>query len=176
MKLIIINGPPGAGKSSVSEALHGLFPTLTLLLKFDVQRRFLKNRHEDIEASNRLTFKMCLAMTEVCLQENKDVIFERAIIENNVLDNFVALGKKYDAQIFEFILWADKETILYRNTTRPMPADAAPDTKRVTDETAEKFWNNINELKAQRPHAHVIDVKENTLEQVIGKIKTIIAI
>lgn len=46
MNLIIITGPPGSGKSTVAEALYKTLPPLSFLLKFDAQRRFLKDRHE----------------------------------------------------------------------------------------------------------------------------------
>lgn len=176
MKFIIINGPPGAGKSSLAEALHQALPPLSFLLKFDAQRRFVKDRHEYKLESEGLTYKVCKAIIETCLQEGKNVVFERAVKDPNMLDDFIKLGEKYKAEIFELILWADKETIIKRNTNRGLPSDGLPDSKGVSLETVEKFWTLINKFKNQRSKAHIINVKENNLEQVIDKAKQLIAL
>lgn len=174
MKLIIIHGPSGSGKSSVAESLHKTLPSLSLLLKFDTMRRFLTNRHENSVEAGNLTNKICEAMVEACLKEDRDVIFERAIKDPAVLDGFINLGKSYGAEVYEFLLWADKETILGRNATRADASDFVHDSRRITFEKATEFWKKINGYKDRRTNATIIDVGENNLDQVVKKIAQII--
>lgn len=166
MKLIIINGAPGAGKSSVANIVHQSLPSLSFLLKFDAQRRFLKDRHENREEARTVTYEVCKAIIEGCFNQEKDVVFEGVLPDPSIFEDLEIITKKYNAQMYEFILSADKDTIIERNTDRPRPADALPDSKQVTTDTAEKFWNLIELLKNDRPAANMIDVKQNDLNQV----------
>lgn len=171
MKLIILNGPPGAGKSSVAEEIHKVLSPLSFFLKFDAQRRFLKDRHENRLKTRSFNYKICKAIIEATLKDGKDLLFEGVIPEPEIIDEFIEIGQKYEVEVFEFILTADKDTILERNTDRGLPADGLLDSKEVSLEAAEKYWNLMNDLKGQRPKAHVVDVKENDLEQVVDIVK-----
>jgi deoxyadenosine/deoxycytidine kinase len=53
MKLIILNGPCGVGKSTVAQKLHEVIP-LSFLLDIDAQRRFISKHREFKEESAML--------------------------------------------------------------------------------------------------------------------------
>lgn len=154
--------------------LHKTFPPLSCLLKLDGIRRLLKDRHENSVEAASLTFKIGQAIVETCLKEGKDVIVERAMKDPKVIDQFVQIGQNNNAEVFEFILWADKETILDRNATREDAPDGLPDSRRITPEKATEFWEKINGFKNDRVNATIINVRENTLEQVVEKIKGLV--
>jgi predicted kinase len=170
MKLIIINGAPGSGKTSVAEEVHRSMPPLSFLFKFDAQRRFLKDRHQNKQEARTLIYEVCKGVVEKCFGQGKDVMCEGVFPDAYFLNDLENIANQFHTQVYEFILHADKQTIIERSTNRPMPADALPDSKQVGDEIVEKYWNQIEVLKNERALAKQIDVKQNNLQQVVNLI------
>ena len=63
MKLIILNGSPAAGKSTVAEKLHKMLPT-SLLADVDSWRRLISFWRENREESLRLTYVFTVAAVD----------------------------------------------------------------------------------------------------------------
>jgi predicted kinase len=145
-------------------------PPLSFLFKFDAQRRFLKDRHQNKQEARTLIYEVCKGVVETCFGQGKDVMCEGVFPDAHFLTDLENIAKQFHAQAYEFILHADKQTIIERSTNRPMPADASPDSKQVGDDIVEKYWNQIEVLKNERNLATEIDVKQNNLQQVVNLI------
>jgi predicted kinase len=165
MKLIIINGPCGVGKSTVARKLHETLP-LSFLLDIDAQRRFISRHIEMAPESLSLVNAVALGITEACLREGRDVIVEKKIENTQFLDDLIALGKKHGAETYEFILWAPKEVVMKRAADRGYRPGGS-----FTPEKCERFWHQIDDLKDRRPEAKVIDAGRLDSDGVLEAVK-----
>jgi len=82
------------------------------------------------------------------------------------LSFFIEAGKKSNATIHEFILWADKKTVLERSEKRGF--------KKMTIKDAEDFWELCNKFKKQRTNAIVIDASKDTPDEITNVILNLI--
>ena len=65
MKLILLNGPSGVGKTTAAKKLHEIIP-LSFLLDLDEQRQFISQFRIYPEESGSLSFDIALAIAEAC--------------------------------------------------------------------------------------------------------------
>ena len=166
MKLIIINGTTGVGKSTVAKRLHNELP-MTFLVDMDSQRRFISGYRETPKESSELSFVVSMAIIEACLKEGRDVIIDKMIWSiNDYLDRLVSLGKKYKADTYEFILSASKKTVMERLDKRGYKPEGL-----LTPEKAELFWEETQKLTNHRDGAILIDTEKLNADEVFEKIK-----
>lgn len=168
MKLILINGGAGIGKSTIAEKIHQALP-LSFLLDIDAQRRYISGYKEHREESGELIIKLSLAMVEDYLQNGHDVVIDKILTDAKISDAFLELGLKYGATVFEFVLNADKETLMARAGTRGFREGSM-----LTPEKVSEFWEAMQSYIKDRPQAIVVDTKnvsaDDTFEYVRGKI------
>ena len=82
-----------------------------------------------------------------------------------ILDQFLELGKKYSAEIHEFILYADKQVTLLRLAERGYSKFGLN-----TPEKAERHWENMELLKNERHQANLVDTTNMTIDEVFDEI------
>jgi len=169
MKLIILNGPPGVGKSTVAEKLHADMP-LSLLIVVDAWRKQISEWREYRKESQVLAYKITSVSVDAYLAEGHDVIIDKAILnDDTTLDMLIGVGKKRDANIYEIVLTASKEIVLERAEKRGFNPKGL-----LTLEGVEHLWNLSQELKETRPNAEVIDTSTATPEEVYEKVKSLV--
>lgn len=169
MKLIIINGPCGIGKSTLSAKLHASMP-LSFLLDIDAQRRFISHYREQKEESGKMMMAISKAIIISCLGDNRDVIIDKIMFDTDVLDSYYEIAKTYSAKVYEIILWAPKEVVMERANSRGWREGGL-----LTPEICELFWDKINELKKNRPRAQIIDVEKMAEDDVYLEVAKIVA-
>jgi broad-specificity NMP kinase len=167
MRLIILNGAPGVGKSTVAEKLHAEMP-LSFLLVIDAWWKQIADWRENRKESQRLVYTLASVAIDAYLGEGKDVIVDKAILnDTETLDTLVGIGQKHGAEIYEFVLAADKEIVLERATKRGFNTQGL-----LTPEEAEHLWELSQDLKETRPGATVIDTSSLTPEEVYEKVRS----
>ena len=168
MKLILINGPTGIGKSTIAQKIHQGLP-LSFLLDIDAQRRYICGYRERRGESHDLVIKLSLAILENYLQSKHDVVIDKFLTDVEVAERFLELGRKYNATVFEFVLNADKETLVRRAEERGYREGSM-----LTPEKVPEFWDRIQSYVKERPQSIVVDTKnlsiEETFECIQGKI------
>jgi len=171
MKLIIINGACGVGKSTVAEALHNDMP-LSVLIGVDELMRWINGYKlpENQERKRKTSNAMSNAVLDVCFKEGHDVIIEKMQFEQSVLDSQIDIANKYQVDVTEVILWAPKDVVMARADDRGWIEDSS-----LTPEKCEVFWDKIDELKDKRPSASVIDTSELSVENTIDAVRDLIA-
>ena len=165
LKLIIINGPAGVGKSTVSARIHTVLQD-SLIIDIDELRRQIPDYRENREASLKLSYEHAFHVIEKNLQQEKSVIIDKAIFDTRILDSFIELGKKYNAQTFEFLLFADKETLLKRAAERGYRPGSL-----LTSEKVAEMWGKADTLRKERLGIICIDTTTAGAEAVFQQIK-----
>lgn len=160
MKLIIINGPCGIGKSTLAARLHDSMP-LSFLLDIDAQRRFISHYRESKEKSGEATMTISNAIIKSCLEMDNSIIVDKMLFDPLIIDSYHELAKLHGADIYEILLWAPMDVVMQRATERGWKEAGL-----LTPEKCEFFWHKINELKSLRPQAHIINI-ENIDEEAL---------
>ncbi len=164
MKLILINGPTGVGKSTIAKKIHSVLP-LSFLLDIDAQRRNISNYKKYRVESKDLVLSLSLAIVENYLQNGHDVIIDKVLTDAQVSDHFLELGKKYGATVFEFVLNTDKETLMARADERGFIEDSL-----LTREKVGEFWDNIQNYIKERPQAIVIETRNLNIDETFDRV------
>ena len=168
LNLVILNGACGVGKSTAAEVLHKSMP-LCYLISGDRMRKCVNGYAEFATESRALAARVTLSTIETCLSAGHDVILDKMLFKESLLDSFVEMGIKHGAKITEIILWAPKEIVLQRALERGYRPGGL-----LTPEKADRFWDEINALRGKRPQASVIDVTDPETVAVVQKIRSLI--
>lgn len=104
--LIVLNGPPGIGKSTVALRYIQDHP-MALSLEQDIVRSLLGGWNTREAESNALARELCLAMARVHLVAGHDVVVPQFVANPEYLDRLAGLGRDVDAQHIEFVLLDD---------------------------------------------------------------------
>jgi predicted kinase len=166
MKLIIINGPSGVGKSTIAARLHKELQA-SILIDVDELRREIPEYRERREESLRLAYERTADIIEQELKEGHDIIIDKAISYSDTLDAFIDRGKKCGAEIYDFLLFADKATVQLRAGDRGYKPGSL-----LTPEKVGELWEKANALRKERTAVIVIDTAELNIDEVYEQIRT----
>lgn len=111
MKLHILCGIPGSGKSTLGSRLQGY------VVSTDNLRKFLWNDEAVVQHDN-LVFTLAKVIIAYLLSIGKDVIFDATNLTAVKRKSFIMLGQKYQAQIILHWVNTPLQTALVRNNTR----------------------------------------------------------
>lgn len=159
MKLIILNGPSGVGKSTISVLLRQKIQD-SVIIDVDELRRSVPDYKERREESLRLSYEMTRDLIDSFLKEGKDVIIDKAISYADTLESLVTIGRENNAEVFELLIFADKETVQQRADNRGYKPGSL-----LTREKVGELWDKANSLRIKRPNTVVIDTKDKSVEE-----------
>lgn len=171
MKLIILNGPVGVGKTTLGKQLQEKLP-LSFFFHFDEIRRHIGQYHDYPHESRNLAYELSFSSADKCFQEGRDFIIDK-IMYNKVehgtakptLDILYQIADKYQAEIHEFLLWADKETILKRLNERGYKPHGL-----LTPEKAEMFWEEMDKFRKNRKQSILVDTSKMSPDDVYQEV------
>lgn len=171
MKLIILNGPPGTGKSTISQKLHQELP-MSILVDIDQLRRWINGYRENKKQSGVLGYELAKSVIASGLESGSDIIVDKVILDSDVIDSIIKIGKDYKADTYEFILSASKEATLARADKRGYRPGSL-----LTKGKVRSMWKEGQELLKKRiKKAIVIDTTDQDIEETYNNIKTNIGI
>lgn len=116
-KLILINGNPGMGKSTLAERYVQEYP-LTLNLDVDVIWHMLGHWQERLAESHRLKLGHAYVLADAHLREGYDVIVPDLMETTEQQENFARIARARGALFHEIALISDKETAIERCKAR----------------------------------------------------------
>jgi predicted kinase len=165
MRLIILNGPSGVGKSTISARLQLDIPN-SVVIDVDELRRSIPDYKERRQESLLLAYEKTVEAIGNHLKEGRSVIIDKAISQSDTLDSLIEAGKKYDAEVYEFLLFADKDTVQARADERGYKPGSL-----LTREKVGELWEKADALRKERPDVIIIDTKDKRVEEVLNEIK-----
>ena len=154
MRLIILNGPSGVGKSTTALKLQKEIP-LSHLVEVDELRRSLPGYPERREETHRLAYEHTAEIIENELTSGHDVIIDKCITDSEILDWFAEIARKLGATEYEFLLFTDKATLRKRADARGYRAGGL-----LTPEKVDELWEKMDTLREKRPQAIVVDTTQ----------------
>lgn len=155
MRLIIINGPWGVGKSTTAALLHHELPG-SFHLELDVLRRCISGYEQDRQKSFYFSLTIALGIMETCFADGRDVIIDKMFFDGEVIDQLIVVAAKFEASVHEFILWCDNRTLLERGATRGYSSGV------FSIDKAQRSWELISKLIPLRPQATLLDTNHLT--------------
>jgi predicted kinase len=105
-RLVVLNGPPGIGKSTVARLFTEHHP-LSLALEQDVVRRLIGGWTTRETQTGQLARELCLAMALAHLRAGHDVIVPQLVALPAYLDRLAEVARVADADYRELVLLAD---------------------------------------------------------------------
>jgi predicted kinase len=147
--LVLLNGPPGVGKSTVATRYVDDHP-LALNLDIDLLRAQLGRWHENLQQAGLLARDIAIAAARTHLLSGHDVVVPQFLARPEFIDRLAALAADVGVPFVEAILLDSKENTLRRCQERD-------DTSKAVDPLElSTMYDRLLELAATRPDAKII--------------------
>jgi predicted kinase len=161
-RLIVINGPPGCGKSTLAERFVADHP-LAANLDVDRIRAMIGRWQDEPTASGLLARAMTLAAARAHLTSGHDVVIPQLIARPEFLEQLEALATEVGAVFYEVVLSDDKASAIRRFKERseagahPQHVEAHEILMRAGGlEELASMYDELQTLVARRASAVVI--------------------
>lgn len=169
-RLILLNGPPGIGKSTLAQRFVDDHP-LALNLDIDELRRRL-GRWDEHDDSKALARNLAKTLAGAHLGSGFDVVVPQLLLRIEVIDDLHDLATKVDATFVEVILDGNETDIIDRFVGRRADlrtqAEQHPEGAIEPGREAEAVGfscRRLREMAVSRPWARVVDVSEGDIER-----------
>lgn len=157
-KLILLNGPPAVGKSTLARRYADAHP-LTLVLEIDAVRALLGAWLEEWQRSGTTARVLALAMARAHLEAGHDVIVPQLLVRRPFVELLQATAESAGASFYELALLDPRDVVLARLAQRREPAGAFS-SRALMEKQGNAPGDAYDEFVAalaERPDAIVID-------------------
>jgi predicted kinase len=160
-RLVLINGPPGSGKSTIALSLAQDRP-LTLALDVDAIKHALGRWDADPSSSGLHARRLSLALAAEQLRSGLDVVVGQYLAKTSFIEDLEHLAGECDAQFHEFVLDVDGVELASRlaiRGTHPDRPEHEINNRLVGPEDADLLVQSLQALRQSRPRAIWVDAR-----------------
>ena len=159
-RLILLNGPPASGKSTLAQLYADEHP-LALNLDIDKIRSMIGGWRADPAATGLLARQIALAAARTHLSAGHDVVIPQLVARQEFVSQLEALAAACGAEYHEVFVLADEPSAIrqYSERARSLADAVRPDPAISIDLTPEKLaqaHRSMRAFAAGRPAAAVI--------------------
>ncbi|ERK69303.1 AAA family ATPase [Leifsonia aquatica] len=177
-RLILINGAPASGKSTLAALLVEDRP-LALALDIDSVRGALGRWSDDPEASGTAARRIALAMIDAHLTAGHDVVVPQFLRRPEFADELAAAAHAAQAGFVEIVLVGDPAEASARFAARsasddPRHRDAAVLQRLPAAEPIEALYADLLAMAEQRPGVHFVPTVDGEPERALQAIRSIL--
>lgn len=170
-RLILLNGPPGSGKSTLPQRYVDDRP-LALNLDIDWLRGLLGQWRADAHSAGLLARAIALAAARVHLAAGHDVVVPQFLGRPEFIRQLEQLALEMHTEFHEVVLMDDKENALRRFTDRTraaldpthVEAQETLDRAGVLDEL-DAMYDRLVAMLTTRPRAKIVAVEDGNEDQ-----------
>ena len=180
MDLILVNGAPGVGKSTVAELLVDRMP-LALNLDIDLVRRQLGRWRDAPGEAGAAARDLAISMVRTHLAGGRSVVVAQYLGRPEFLERLEETAAEGGARFVEIVLTADVDTLADRFHARTLEA-AHPSHVEVAamvdagtgGETPVELHARLTSMLAHRPRAVLVSTEGRTAEEVSAAVLAVL--
>ncbi|WP_019204178.1 AAA family ATPase [Tsukamurella sp. 1534] len=166
--LILLNGAPGTGKSTIASALAGEVPMM-LALDIDVLKHALGHWPEDPVAAGLRARSVALAVLGEHLDAGFDVVLGQYLARAEFIEELERAAARHGARFVEFLLDLDAESLATRLSDRAAAPDRpehAVNNRLVGPADAADLERSMGAVRAERIGAIRLDARRPVRDTV----------
>lgn len=165
--IIVIDGPMGAGKSTVAKLIHQKIPGIAHI-GLDRTKFFVSHFNRTPE-ENAIAGAVVLEMYKTYLKNGVSVLLEQGFKHRKLLTPYLSFAKKMNLSVLIFQIEASPELLLERLALRPKPEAA----KRKVSK-ARMIANIKSYFENKHQDAIIISSENQSPEQIASQILKLI--
>ena len=176
-RLILINGAPGTGKSTIAHRL-AQDRRLALALDLDVLKHSLGQWDADMTAAGYHARLLALAVIATQLDSGHDVHVGQFLAKTEFIDQLESAAQRHGATFVEVILTADVATLqrrLAQRALRPERSEHLINASIVSADDVPALVDAIDRVARLRPSATLVDAS-GELDETVDRVRRVLAV
>jgi predicted kinase len=158
-RLVLINGAPGSGKSTIAHAL-AQDGQMALALDIDALKHSLGRWAEDPSASGLHARRLTLVVASEQLRAGFDLVIGQYLARTSFIEDLERLAERHGAWFHEFVLDLDAAALekrLAERASSPDRQEHAVNNRLVGPDDAAALVQSMELLRQRRPRACWVD-------------------
>jgi predicted kinase len=176
-RLILLNGPPGIGKSTLANKYVAAHP-LAFCLDLDGIRRLLGGWKEHQTESGLLARGMAVEMARVHLASGHDVVVPQFLGRSDFIERLEDVAAQVGAAFIEIALLDDKDGALARFAARASDPELASHHRDAVSLLGAgdlaAMYDRLQEIVASRPQTIVIPTRAGEMDRAYHDLVAVI--